>query len=330
MENTFNWGIIGLGRIAHKFAQDLRHIPGARLHAVAARDLGRAQDFGKQYQVTHAYGTYEEILNCPDLHAVYVATPHSSHAENTVMCMQGGMPVLCEKAFAVNARESAEMIAASRKHGTFLMEAFWTRFIPSTQYALDEIAKGSIGEIVGLKADFGFKPVFDPSSRLFDPQLAGGALLDIGVYPLFLALLLLGKPEEIMAKAYLGPTGVDEDTAFILRHQRGVLSHLHASIRMGTKTEAYIYGNEGTILLHSRFHEPCKVSILKEGQRPEVVQFDSPGFGYHYEASEAMRCIRLGLKESLSLPLVFSQTMMEVLDEIRRHIGLVYPNDSLK
>jgi predicted dehydrogenase len=329
MENTFNWGIIGLGRIAHKFAQDLKHIKGARLHAVAARDSDRAQAFGQQYGAPHAYGTYEEILNCPDLHAVYIATPHSSHAENTIMCMRAGMPVLCEKAFAVNARESAEMIAASRKHHTFLMEAFWTRFIPSTQYALDEIAKGSIGEIVGLKADFGFKPVFDPSNRLFDLNLAGGALLDIGVYPLFLALLVLGKPEEIMAKAYLGPTGVDEDTAFVLRHQGNVLSHLHASIRMGTKTEAYIYGSQGTILLHSRFHEPCKVSILKEGQRPELVQFDSPGFGYHYEAAEVMACVRQGLGESSALPLDFTQTMMDVLDEIRLRIGLVYPNDSL-
>jgi predicted dehydrogenase len=330
MENTFNWGIIGLGRIAHKFAQDLKHIPGARLHAVAARDLGRAQAFGQQYGVTHAYGSYEEILTCPDIHAIYVATPHSSHAENTIMCLEAGVPVLCEKAFTVNARESLAMITASRKHATFLMEAFWTRFTPSTLFVLDEIAKGSIGEIVGLKADFGFKPTFDPSSRLFDPKLAGGALLDIGVYPLFLALLVLGKPEEIMAKAYLGPTGVDEDTAFILRHQGNVLSHLHASIRMGTKTEAYIYGSKGTILMHSRFHEPCQVSLLREGQRPEVFQFPEPGFGYHYEAAEVMRCIRLGLKESPDLPLVFSQTMMEVLDEIRRYIGLVYPNDSLQ
>jgi predicted dehydrogenase len=207
------------------------------------------------------------------------------------------------------------------------MEAFWTRFLPTTQKMLQLIAENHIGAIIGLKADFGFKPLFDPNGRLFNPELGGGALLDIGVYPLFLATLVLGMPVEVTAKAHLGTTGVDEDTAIILRHANGALSHLHATIRMGTKSEAFIYGETGTIHIHSRFHEMTSMSLLREGQRPEFFQFDNQVHGYTFEAQEVMRCLSQGLTESPNLPLDFTLERMDLLDTIRQQIGLRYPSE---
>ena len=219
------------------------------------------------------------------------------------------------------------MVEAARMQETFLMEAFWTRFLPTTQKMLQLIADNQIGAVLGVKADFGFKPPYEPAGRLFNPELGGGALLDIGVYPLFLATLVLGMPVEVTAKAYLGATGVDEDTAIILRHRNGALSHLHTTIRMGTKSEAFIYGETGTIHIHSRFHEMTSMSLLREGQRPTFFQFDNQVHGYTFEAQEVMRCLSFGLTESPDLNLDFTLARMELLDEIRQQIGLQYPGE---
>ena len=325
--STFNWGIIGLGRIAHKFASDLAKTPGAKLAAVASRDMDRSVEFGRQYGAGHVYGSYEEIIQCPDLDAVYIATPNNLHCQNTLFCIAHKIPVLCEKPFSINIHEARQMVEAARVQGTFLMEAFWTRFLPTTQKMLQLIADNQIGAVLGIKADFGFKPPYEPAGRLFNPELGGGALLDIGVYPLFLATLVLGMPVEVTAKAYLGATGVDEDTAIILRHRNGALSHLHTTIRMGTKSEAFIYGETGTIHIHSRFHEMTSMSLLREGQRPTFFQFDNQVHGYTFEAQEVMRCLSFGLTESPDLNLDFTLARMELLDEIRQQIGLQYPGE---
>jgi len=327
MSKTFNWGIIGLGRIAHKFASDLAQTPGAKLTAVASRDMDRSVEFGRQYGASHCYGNYEDIIQCPELDAVYIATPNNLHKENTLFCLSHHIPVLCEKPFSLNITEARQMVQEAQAQQTFLMEAFWTRFLPNTQKMLQLIADNQIGAVLGVKADFGFKPPFDPAGRLFNPELGGGALLDIGVYPLFLATLVLGMPVEVTAKAYLSSTGVDEDTAIILRHTNGALSHLHTTIRMGTKSEAFIYGETGTIHIHTRFHEITSMSLLREGQRPEFFQFENQVHGYTYEAQEVMRCLALGLKESPALSLEFTLSRMELLDEIRRQIGLRYPSE---
>lgn len=326
--STFHWGIIGLGRIAHKFAGDLAKTPGAKLIAVASRDLDRSAEFARQYGAGHYYGTYEEIVNCPNLDAVYIATPNHLHHDNTLLCLNSHIPVLCEKPFSINIQEARAMVEAARTEQTFLMEAFWTRFLPTTQKALQLIAEGQIGEVLGVKADFGFKPPFEPAGRLFNPDLGGGALLDIGVYPIFLATLVLGMPVEVTARAYIGTTGIDEDTAIILRHENGALSHLHCTIRTGTKSEAFIYGETGTIHLHSRFHEITTMSLLREGQRPEFFQFNQDVHGFTFEAQEVMRCVRTGLSESPNLSLDYTLARMELLDEIRKQIGLSYPMEN--
>ncbi|MCB0563445.1 MAG: Gfo/Idh/MocA family oxidoreductase [Phaeodactylibacter sp.] len=328
MAKTYNWGIIGPGKIAHKFAQDLDKLPNARLHAVASRSEERARAFALQYGAPNAYGSYEEITACPDLDVVYIATPHPGHRDNTIMCLNAGLPVLCEKAFAMNSRQVQEMVDAARANDTFLMEALWTRFTPSTTKALELIGHGMIGDVLSVKADFGFLPAFDPNSRLFDPALGGGSLLDIGIYPVFLALLILGKPTEIKAAAYIGSTGVDEELGMLFQYESGQMAHLHSTLRAFTKTEAYIYGERGAIHLHTRWHEPTTLSLILEDRRPQDYRFDYHTNGYSYEAEEVMHCLEHGLKESPLLPLSFSQDLMAVLDGVRRKIGLEYREDA--
>lgn len=328
MDRTFNWGIIGPGKIAHKFAQDLNKLPQARLHAVASRSLDRAQAFAKQYGAPHAYGSYPEILNCPDLDVVYVATPHTGHHENTLACLKAGIAVLCEKPLAVNLREAQQMIYTAQEEKVFLMEAIWTRFIPTHLKMWEIINSGRIGKVLSVKADFGFKPDYNPEGRLFNRELAGGSLLDIGIYPVFLAMNVLGKPKKIKALGYLGETGVDEEVGLLFGYPDGQMAMLHSSIRAETKTEAFIYGEHGTIYLHSRWHEPSTMSLNLPGQTPEYFTFDYDSNGYSYEAEEVMRCLAAGKTESDALPLQFSADLMDVLFSIRHLIGLSYPADT--
>lgn len=327
MSKTFNWGIIGAGRIAQKFASDLETIKNTRLLAVASRSLERAKTFADRNKASFAFGTYEEILDCPGLDAVYVATRHPGHAAASILCLSRGIPVLCEKPFAMNSREVRQMIEAARNTDTFLMEAIWTRFLPTTKKALEWITEGKIGEVQSVKADFGFRAERNLEGRLYNRNLGGGSLLDIGIYPAFLALLLLGKPKEILAAAVIGETGVDEEMAAILTYGEGKMAQIHSTIRANTKTEAFIYGNEGVIHIHSRWHEPTTMSLLLPEERPQNLSFDYPCIGYAYEAEEVMACLAAGRKESDLLPLSFSLDLMQLLDGIREKIGLTYDAD---
>lgn len=322
-----NWGIIGLGKIAHKFAQDLAMLPNTNLHAVASRSQERAQAFANQYSAPHAYGSYEAIVDCPDLDVIYIATPHVTHFENTLLCLRHKIPVLCEKPFAMNLAQVQKMVMTAAEQETFLMEALWTRFLPTTKKVLELIYNDTIGPVHAVKADFGFKPNFDPQSRLFDINLGGGSLLDIGIYPVFLALLVLGKPNQIKAFANIGSTHVDEEMGALFYYENGKMAHLHSTIRATTKTEAFIYGELGTIHVHTRWHEPSSMTLLLNGQRPQHFTFEEPGNGYEYEAEEVMQCLAQGKTESDLLPLQFSVDLMTLLDDIRREAGIVYPQD---
>lgn len=322
-----NWGIIGLGKIAHKFAKDLLLLEDARLYAVASRSQERSQAFADQYNVPHCYDRYEDLMQCAGLDVIYIATPHTAHFENTMLCLQNGKAVLCEKPFAMNVREVQEMVNTARRTDTFLMEAMWTRFMPTIHKMLEIIQKGEIGEVIAVKADFGFHAPFDPASRIYNPALGGGSLLDIGIYPVFLAQLLFGKPSKISALANFGATGVDEDLGMILQYENGKLAHLHSSVIAKTQTEAFIYGTEGFIHLHPRWHEPTFMTLQRYGEPAQDFTFDYRGNGYYLEALEVMDCLQKGKKESDQLPLSFSLELMETLDRIRQEIGLKYPQD---
>ncbi len=313
----YNWGILGIGKIAHKFAEDLALLPNARLPACASRSMERASGFARQHRIPRAFGSYEELAACPDVDIVYIATPHASHAEAALLCLEHGRAVLCEKPIALNPPEAQRMADKARSSGAFLMEALWTRFLPPTLQVLEWLSQGAIGKVQAVKADFGFAAPFDPRSRLFDPALGGGALLDIGIYPAFIALLALGMPRRIRAASSFGPTGVDEDTAMIFEYEHGALAHLHASIRYPTATEAFIYGEQGHIHLHSRWHHTRQLTLTPSTGAPAVLRYDYPGYGYQFEAAEVMRCLDAGLEESPMWPLEKSLELMKVLDDAR-------------
>ena len=325
MAKAFNWGIIGLGKIAGKFAEDLQAIPGAKLYAVASRSIKNANEFGERFNVPHRYGAYAEIFKNKNIDAVYIATPHVYHCENTIMCLEHQVPVLCEKPFAMNSEQVRRMVSLARFQKTFLMEALWTRFLPTTLQVLKWIKANKIGKINGLKADFGFQAAYDPKSRLFNPDLGGGSLLDVGIYPVFLSLLVLGKPRQIKAMASLSKSGIDEACAMILKYDKNKMAILDSSIVSDTETTATIFGEKGNIKINSRWHEPTSLTLTMKGKKPKDFFFDFQSRGYHYEALEVMNCLKKGKIESDLLPHDFSLDLMEMLDEIRMEAGIYYP-----
>ena len=321
-----NWGIIGPGRIARKFAKDLLLLPNAKLNAVASRDLVRAELFASQFNIPYIYDSYEAMLdNCPDLDVVYVATPHVGHLAAAMLCLERGIAVLCEKPLAMNAQEVELMIACAKKHNVFLMEAMWTRFLLTIHKCLEIIALGTIGKVKSIQADFGFYTDFNPESRIFNKKLGGGSLLDVGIYPVFLTYLLLGKPKNIIAKASFTTTGVDETTAAIMTYEDNEIAIIHSSIIGKTPTEGLIYGEKGMIHLHGRFHEPNKGFTLKVYDEYEKkFPFNWKSGGYDYEATEVMECLSQEKKESNLWSWQNSLELMQILDSIRHEIGLKY------
>jgi predicted dehydrogenase len=328
MQKIYNWGIIAPGGIAHKFASDLvAHVPNARVHAVASRNLERAQAFASKFGASYAYGSYEEIVNTPNLDIVYVATPHSEHHANTIMCINAGIPVLCEKAFAVNSKQLSQMVALARSKNIFLQEAIWTRFHPAVAKVQQLLQAGAIGKIVHIAADFGFKATSDLNNRIHNINLTGGSLLDIGIYPLFITKLLLGKPLATKAVGVLGSTKVDLNCSMSLSFASGATASLFSTVQAETNTQCYIYGTEGYLLMHGRFHETKAITLAIKDQEPIVFPCERLGFGYSYEAQDAQRCLAEGRSENDKLNLDFSLELMALMDEIRAQIGLVYPED---
>ncbi|MFD2936018.1 Gfo/Idh/MocA family protein [Spirosoma flavum] len=323
------WGILGPGRIAHKFVQDLLTLPDAQLYAVASSNQQRADEFAKEYNAPHAFGSYEELLTLPDLDVVYVATPHVKHYENVMMLLNGGagrpgLAVLGEKPFAMNGEQVQEMVKTARTKGLFLMEALWSRFMPGIEKALELVQSGVIGKVVSVKADFGFKAPFVPDNRLFNKELGGGSLLDIGIYPLFLSYLILGKPTTIKASAIFGSTGVDEQCGIVLTYPDGQIALLDSTLQAKTDCVGLIQGETGQIRIHSRFHETMGITLIPEDQEPTTFDFTRTTHGYDYEARHVMQCLAEGLIESPLWSLDDSLNLMALLDAIRVEAGIIY------
>lgn len=321
------WGIIGCGKIAEKFADDLMNVPNAKLNAVASRSLEKAQAFGQPYHCPHAFGSYEQLAQSGLVDVIYIATPHAQHCENTLMCLEAGVPVLCEKAFAINTSMVTSMIQKSQEKKVFLMEAIWTRFHPAINQIEDIIKAGTIGQIVHIVADFGFLADINPEGRLFNPALTGGSLMDIGIYPLFISKLLLGKPTQVKAVGVMAPTGVDMNVSVALTFPNGATASLFSTLAAQTDTTCTIYGSKGKIYIHGRFHETRGFTLTLDGEEPQVFATERNGWGYGYEASDVQRCLAEGRIENDKLPLQFSLELMELMDEIRAQIGLKYPQE---
>ena len=325
--DDIRWGIVGPGRIAEGAVVDLSLVEGARAVAVGSRSLDRARAFAARHGIERAYGSYAEVLGDPDVDVVYVATPHPFHAGNAELCLEAGKAVLCEKPFTLNAAEAERVVGLARERGLFLMEGMWTRFFPLMERVRALISTGGIGEPRILTADFGFRAPLDPASRLFAPDLGGGALLDVGVYCVSLATMVLGQPVRTAGLSHLGETGVDEQAAMILEHEAGRLSNLSIGIRTATPQEATILGTEGYLKIQAPWWRPTTMTISRPGREDETVEAPITGNGFNYEAAEVIRCLEGGRTESGVMPLDETLSVMRAMDDLRAAWGLRYPSE---
>lgn len=321
---TIRWGILGTGNIAKQFARGLAVLPDADLIAVGSRSQSSAAEFAREFTVPHRHDSYEALANNPDVDVVYVATPHTLHYANSMLCLQAGKAVLCEKPFTINAHEAAALIEVARQAHLFLMEAMWTRFLPALVRVRELIAAGTIGDVHLVQADFGVRATFDPTSRLFDPHLGGGALMDLGVYPVSLASMLFGPPTRISSLAQLGATGVDEHAAIVFEHAGGQLALLATSLRTASPHEAWIMGTKGMIRINSPWWHATSLTLRAADQETQI-DLSFEGNGYQYEALEVMECLRAGRRESAVMPLNESLQIMQTLDALRKEWGVQYP-----
>jgi predicted dehydrogenase len=329
---TIRWGILGTGRISHKFASDLKLVNDAELIAVGSRSKAGADEFSQKFPVKYQHDSYEALVQNPEVDVIYIATPHNLHYENTLLCLQHNRAVLCEKPFAMNTRQAVEMINFARKQKVFLMEALWTNFHPHFIKMQQMIKQGILGEIKSVLVNFGFKPVAPIPARLFDPALGGGTIMDIGIYNVFIAMSVLGKPDDIDAVMTPASTGVDEQCAVLFKYNNGAVAQLFSTFSSNLATEADICGTEGRIRLTSRFYEPsATVEFYKDrADKKEIIAVEKEdGFGYQYEARHVNECLQKGLTESPVISFADTLLMMETLDKIRQIAGIHYPSDKI-
>ena len=326
MNEPVRWGILSTGRIAKAFATALKSTPGAVLAGVGSRTLAGAEAFAASHGGT-AYGSYEALVAAPDVDLVYVGTPHPLHFDNVRMALEAGKGVLCEKPFTMNRAEAEQLVALARAKKLFLMEAMWTRFMPALAEVRSIIASGEIGPVHQVTAELGFKSDAGPEHRLFNLALGGGALLDLGIYPLSIAVALLGPVTQVTAQADLGPTGVDEQTGFLLRHRDGGMSVCSCSLRARLPSELTIAGERGHVRMNTMFHHTQTVTVVRADGIARTVPTPFLGNGYVHEVIEAQRCWRAGLIESPGMTHEDTLALMSVMDEVRRQVGVSYAAD---
>lgn len=316
------WGILGTGGIARTFTADLLTLSDHEVVAVGSRAADTAASFAAAHGIPRAHSSYQALADDPDVDVVYVAIPHAGHAAAALTCIAAGRHVLVEKPFTVDAGSTAEVIAAARSAGVFCMEAMWTRFNPAIGLLRELVADGAIGEIVSVQADFGFAAPYAPKGRLFAPELGGGALLDLGVYPISLSSMLLGEPTTVLATAGAAPTGVDANTGILLGYDSGAVAVLHCSLRGDTPTRAEIVGTRGRIELPPLFFKPTALWLHHSGgSEPRHEEFTLPGNGYTFQAEEVAHRIRAGRTESELMPLDETLSIMRTLDRVRASLS---------
>jgi predicted dehydrogenase len=326
MTDRVRWGVACTGAIARAFVATMREVRGAEIAAVASDRLERAERFGAEHGIAAAVAPHEALAGV-GVDAVYVAATNDRHRAIAVACLDACVPVLLEKPVALNAEQAGEIVAAARRSGTFLMEAWWTRFLPWFDTVTGLIDAGEIGDARWVQADFGFPVDSPPDRRLWSLEQGGGALLDIGIYPLTLAHLLLGAPAETRAVGVRAATGVDAQVAVVSTHSEGTVSVLSASFAADTSIEATVAGPRGRLRIEAPFHHSVRTTLHRAGE--QVAAYDTPyrGHGYAYEVEEVHRCLRAGLSESPLRPHADTLAVMRWMDEVRRQIGVRYPGD---
>lgn len=321
------WGILGLGSIAHQFVQDLQLLDNHKVVAVASRTMSKAANFAKKYKVKKHYGLYETLLVDPDVDIIYVATPHNSHAEYSIAAMEEGKHVLCEKPLAVNRKQVAEMVQAAKDNQVFLMEAFWSRFNPTIQAVLEHVKNKTIGEVNYVNVDFTFYRNDSDDSRMLNMDLAGGSLLDMGVYPVFLAYSIFGIPDQILATGRFHNTGADLQAAAIFKYKNGI-ANMMSGFKSQSDMVAKIFGTKGSIFIHPIWHQTQGYTILnREKGEPEVQDFSLPtkGKGFTYEIEECRQCILQKRIESELWSHQHSIDLIGIVDDMRQQMNLKYP-----
>lgn len=322
------WGILGTGNIASAFARALNSMDDSSLDAVASRNDIRAKEFAERFKIEKSYGSYEELAKDPDIDVIYIAVPHTEHKSMAGLCIKNKKAVLCEKPFTINSKDTKELINMAKEHNVFLMEAMWTRFLPVNQKVKQWIKEGRIGKVLHIRAKFGFHSNYDPQSRLYNPSLGGGALLDVGVYPISYTTFLLERtPDKIVSSVIIGASAVDEQNVVIFHYNDGVLADLSSSITCVTGEDALIVGERGIIRV-DRFWR-AESAKLYDNSYKCMEEYKEPfkTNGYEYEAAEVNRCLREGLKISPLNPLTDTLSNMKLMDEIRNQWGLVYPGE---
>jgi dihydrodiol dehydrogenase / D-xylose 1-dehydrogenase (NADP) len=327
--DKIHWGILGAGSIANAFATGLSVLPDAELVAVGSRTQANADAFGDKYHIAHRHASYKALANDPDVDAIYVATPHPMHKDNSLLCLQGGKAVICEKPFTINAAEAITLVNYAREHKLYLLEAMWTRFLPVMAKVRELLAQVVIGEVRMVFADFGFRAGFNPAGRLFAPELGGGALLDVGTYVTSFASMVLGPkaPVRVSSLAHLGTTGIDEQSAYVLEYEKGALAVLSSAVRTQSANDASILGTEGRIKVHSPFYRSTRITLSVYGKEEQIIDVPFEGNGFNYEAAEVMRGLRAGKTESDILTLDETVAIMQTLDRVREPWGLTYPSE---
>ena len=315
------WGVIGTGLISSTFAADLEQTDSGTVAAVGSRRQATAEEFGERFGVPDRHDSYEALVADPEVDVVYVGTPHPMHHEDALLALRAGKHVLVEKAFTMNAAEAEELVAEARERGLFLMEAMWTRFLPHVIELRRLLAEGALGELVTVTADHGQWFAEDREHRLFAPELGGGALLDLGVYPVSFASMVLGTPERIVAIGAPAFTGVDGQTSMLFGYASGAQALLTCTLRTKTPTRAAIVGTEARIEIEGDFYAPAAFTLIPRGGEPQRFEPPHEGRGMLYEADEVARCIGEGLLESPVIPLDETVAIMRTMDAVQQQFA---------
>ena len=327
MPEGLRWGVLGTGWIADLFVRDLQMI-GRQVVAVGSRRAETAQAFAARFNIARAHPSYEALAADPEVDVIYVATPHPMHADNACLALNAGKHVLVEKAFTVNAREARRVVELARARKLVVLEAMWTRFLPHMVRIREILAAGTLGKVYSLVADHARDLPSDPAHRLNALELGGGALLDLGVYPVSFAFDVLGAPQEIMTMARFKATGADAEVATLFRHAGGAISSTLSSSDNGGPNVAMILGTEARIEIDSVWYQPTSFRVIDRNEKViETYRSDVPGRGMQYQAQELERLVAEGRLESSIMPPLQSVEIMAALDAIRERIGLKYPTE---
>ncbi|AYG03630.1 Gfo/Idh/MocA family protein [Gryllotalpicola protaetiae] len=325
--HKLRWGVIGTGNIAHRFATDLSLSAVCELGAVGSRDAARARAFAERCGAARWFADHDELMNSPEIDAIYIAVPHSAHHELAARAIETGKPVLVEKPFTINQQQADDLIGRARDKGSILMEAMWTRFLPHMVRVRELLAEQYLGELRLVTAEHGVWFAHNTAHRMFDPHLGGGALLDLGVYPISFASMVLGSPATVVASSQFGDTGVDGQTAVTFGYSDGRQAVVNASMQTWLSNRATIAGTDARIDFDPTWYRPTSFTVTRRDGRTERFEFPVEGFGLRFQAEEIARLVREGRTDSDIMPLAESSAIMGTMDEVRRQIGLSYPGE---